>query len=217
MSTRELRAELADVINAAGVHNQVTFVTSRGRRVAAVVSVTVAGGRRARRPGGQRCHHGAELRRQRRDARGPWRHPRPDPGPDLWSTYASDLLRELGHDPDRIMAAARAVTARMADKVGYPALVPRHDALAIELCEMAVELTGQARRGGVPARKSRKQSPGSRRTPLVEQVKAWPQWPTGCFPAADDGWRRVYKACAADRPRSSSRRSRTVGGSMRSE
>ena len=35
--------ELADVINAAGMHNQITFVTSRGRRVAAaVVSVAVA-------------------------------------------------------------------------------------------------------------------------------------------------------------------------------
>ena len=42
MSVRELRAELADVINAAAVHDQVTFVTSRGRRLAAVVSVTAA-------------------------------------------------------------------------------------------------------------------------------------------------------------------------------
>ena len=40
MSVRELRADLADVINAAGTRGQVTFVTSRGRRVAAVVSVT---------------------------------------------------------------------------------------------------------------------------------------------------------------------------------
>ena len=44
MSVRELRAELADVINAAGMHDQITFVTSRGRRVAAVVSVAVAQG-----------------------------------------------------------------------------------------------------------------------------------------------------------------------------
>ena len=42
MSVRELRAELADVINAAGMRDQVTFVTSRGRRIAAVVSVAVA-------------------------------------------------------------------------------------------------------------------------------------------------------------------------------
>ncbi len=40
MSVRELRADLAGVINAAGTRGQVTFVTSRGRRVAAVVSVT---------------------------------------------------------------------------------------------------------------------------------------------------------------------------------
>jgi prevent-host-death family protein len=40
MSVRELRADLAEVINAAGTRGQVTFVTSRGRRVAAVVSVT---------------------------------------------------------------------------------------------------------------------------------------------------------------------------------
>ena len=44
MSVRELRAGLADVINAAGMHDQVTFVTSRGRRVAAVVSVAIAEG-----------------------------------------------------------------------------------------------------------------------------------------------------------------------------
>ena len=44
MSVRELRAELADVINAAGMRDQVTFVTSRGRQVAAVVSVDVAEG-----------------------------------------------------------------------------------------------------------------------------------------------------------------------------
>ncbi len=46
MSVRELRGALADVINAAGMRGQVTFVTSRGRRVAAVVSVAVAEGAR---------------------------------------------------------------------------------------------------------------------------------------------------------------------------
>ena len=46
LSVRELRADLADVISAAGTRGQVTFVTSRGRRVAAVVSVTA--GERAR-------------------------------------------------------------------------------------------------------------------------------------------------------------------------
>ena len=43
-------AGLADVINAAGMHDQITFVTSRGRRVAAVVSVAIAEGVR-RKPG----------------------------------------------------------------------------------------------------------------------------------------------------------------------
>ena len=42
IDTRELRAELADVINAAGMRDQITFVTSSGARVAAVVSVAVA-------------------------------------------------------------------------------------------------------------------------------------------------------------------------------
>ena len=42
MSVRELRADLADVINAASTRDQVTFVTSRGRRVAGVVSVAAA-------------------------------------------------------------------------------------------------------------------------------------------------------------------------------
>ena len=42
MSVRELRADLADVINAASTRGQVTFVTSRGRRVAGVVSVAAA-------------------------------------------------------------------------------------------------------------------------------------------------------------------------------
>ena len=42
LSVRELRAALADVINAAATRNHVTFVTSRGRRVAAVVSVASA-------------------------------------------------------------------------------------------------------------------------------------------------------------------------------
>lgn len=41
MSTAEVRTNLADVINAA-VRNRITFVTSRGRRVAAVVPLSVA-------------------------------------------------------------------------------------------------------------------------------------------------------------------------------
>ena len=42
MSVRELGANLAAVINAAGTRDQVTFVTSGGRRVAAVVSAAIA-------------------------------------------------------------------------------------------------------------------------------------------------------------------------------
>ena len=41
-SVRELRSGLADVLNDAAVHGQITYVTSRGRRLAAVVPVPVA-------------------------------------------------------------------------------------------------------------------------------------------------------------------------------
>jgi prevent-host-death family protein len=40
-SVRELRSELADVLNAA-VAGDITFVTSRGRRIAAVVPLRIA-------------------------------------------------------------------------------------------------------------------------------------------------------------------------------
>jgi prevent-host-death family protein len=42
MTVRELRADLAELINVAWTRDQVTFVTSCGRRVAAVVTVAVA-------------------------------------------------------------------------------------------------------------------------------------------------------------------------------
>lgn len=41
-SVRALRAELADVLNSAAVHGTITYITSRGRRIAAVVPVPVA-------------------------------------------------------------------------------------------------------------------------------------------------------------------------------
>ncbi|MFD1546941.1 type II toxin-antitoxin system prevent-host-death family antitoxin [Nonomuraea guangzhouensis] len=41
LSTREVRAKLADVINDAAAYGTVTFITSRGRRIAAVVPVAV--------------------------------------------------------------------------------------------------------------------------------------------------------------------------------
>lgn len=42
MSTRDVRAKLADVINDAAAYGTITYVTSRGRRIAAVVSVSDA-------------------------------------------------------------------------------------------------------------------------------------------------------------------------------
>jgi prevent-host-death family protein len=38
----ELRLELADVLNAAAVRGEITYVTNRGRRMAAVVPIPVA-------------------------------------------------------------------------------------------------------------------------------------------------------------------------------
>ena len=40
-TTREVREHLADVVNAA-IKGQVTYITSRGRRVAAVVPLAIA-------------------------------------------------------------------------------------------------------------------------------------------------------------------------------
>ena len=42
MGVRELRGKLADVLNDAAVRGRITYITSRGRRVAAVVPVPVA-------------------------------------------------------------------------------------------------------------------------------------------------------------------------------
>ena len=42
MGVKELRANLADVLNDAAVRGRITYITSRGRRVAAVVPVTIA-------------------------------------------------------------------------------------------------------------------------------------------------------------------------------
>lgn len=41
LSTRDVRTKLADVINDAAAYGTVTFITSRGRRIAAVVPVAV--------------------------------------------------------------------------------------------------------------------------------------------------------------------------------
>lgn len=141
MSTRELRAELADVINAAGMHNQITFVTSRGRRVAAVVSVAMA---EAHAEDGQISGDAAMVLTYAVNVA---MHEDRGGTPSLtmaeiFEDYASDLLRELGSDPVRILAAARAVAAGLADKVEYPALC-RNTAISMELCQRAVEMTGR--------------------------------------------------------------------------
>lgn len=41
-SVRDLRRDLADVLNDAAVHGKITYVMNRGRRIAAVVPVPVA-------------------------------------------------------------------------------------------------------------------------------------------------------------------------------
>jgi prevent-host-death family protein len=164
MSVRELRAELADVINAAGMHGQVTFVTSRGRRVAAVVSVAVA---EAATEDSQAAGDAATatmyaVNVQLKEDRGG------TPSltmAEIFEDYAADLLREFGHDPDRALAAARAVAATAADKVGYPMLW-RHAALAVELCERAVEITGRVLPGSY--------RPGSRASSVRRRVRSDP-------------------------------------------
>lgn len=42
LSTAEVRANLAEVVHAASVRDRITYITSRGRRVAAVVPLPVA-------------------------------------------------------------------------------------------------------------------------------------------------------------------------------
>jgi len=141
MSVRELRAALADVINAAGMHDQVTFVTSRGRRVAAVVSVAAAEAATedSQAAGDATTAQMYAVNVVLHEDRGGI------PGrtmAEIFEEYATDLLREFGGDPDRALAAARAVAAEAADAVGYPMLW-RQAALAVELCQRAVEITGR--------------------------------------------------------------------------
>lgn len=42
MSTADARAKLAEVINSAAAHGRITYLTSRGRRIAAVVPLPIA-------------------------------------------------------------------------------------------------------------------------------------------------------------------------------
>jgi prevent-host-death family protein len=50
---RELRASLSDVVNETAVYGRVTYVTSRGRRVAAIVPVPDAEAIEAKREPGE--------------------------------------------------------------------------------------------------------------------------------------------------------------------
>jgi len=138
-SVRELRADLADVLNAAGVRDQVTFVTSHGRRVAAVVPVAVAEavpGPQAGRDGDTAAMYAVNV--------GIVEDRRGIPGrsmAEVFDDYATDLLKEFGGSAERALAAARAVAAEMPRDVGYPARW-RNASLAVELCQRAAEMAG---------------------------------------------------------------------------
>ena len=141
MSVRELRADLADVINAAATRDQVTFVTSRGRRVAGVVSVAAA--EQAAGPGGQADGDaGTAVMFAVNLAMMLDRGGTPSLTPaECFEQYAGDLVREFGGSAGRALAAARAVIAESGGKAGYPALW-RQASLAVELCQRAAEITG---------------------------------------------------------------------------
>jgi prevent-host-death family protein len=140
MSVRELRADLADVINAAATRDRVTFVTSRGRRVAGVVSVAAA--EQAAGTDGQADDAGTAVMFAVNLAMLLDRGGTPSLTPaECFEDYASALLREFD-SADRALAAARAVVAESADKAGYPMLW-RQAALAVELCQRAAEITGR--------------------------------------------------------------------------
>lgn len=48
MSVADARRQFADVLNAASAHGRITYITSRGRRIAAVVPLPVAENAEAR-------------------------------------------------------------------------------------------------------------------------------------------------------------------------
>jgi prevent-host-death family protein len=141
LSVRELREGLADVLNAAGTRGQVTFITSRGRRVAAVVSV--AAGERAMVD--DQADEGAGLavmyavNLEMLLARGGTPNLTPA---ECFEDYACALLKDFGGSADRALACARAVIAESSGKAGYPMLW-RQAALAVELCQRAIEMTGR--------------------------------------------------------------------------
>jgi prevent-host-death family protein len=138
LSVRELRADLADVLNAATVRNEVTFVTSHGRRVAAVVPVSVgesaAGGAQADDDGHMAVMYATNVAITENHGGIPGRTMA-----EVFEEYASELLGEFGGSADRTLTAARAVAAGMPEEVGYPARW-RHASLAVELCQRAAEI-----------------------------------------------------------------------------
>lgn len=166
MSVRELRADLADVINAAGTRDQVTFVTSRGRRVAAVVSVAVAdraaGDTQSDDDAGTATMYAVNI--VLHEDRGG------TPSltmPEIFEDYARDLLREFDGSPERALAAAQAVAADAVSETGYPTLW-RNAALAVELCQRAAEIAGHALPGSYRPG-SRAWRPGQRRPSVTAQ------------------------------------------------
>ncbi len=117
-------------------------MTSRGRRVAAVVSVAVAeqaavADSQADADAGTATMYAVNLALIEDRGGAPSLTPA-----GLFEDYAADLLRELGGSPDRALAAARAVAAGAVGSTGYPMLW-RQAALAVELCQRAGEITGQ--------------------------------------------------------------------------
>jgi prevent-host-death family protein len=137
VSVRELRDGLADIINGA-VRDQVTFVTSHGRRVAAVVPVAVgesAAAIGAAADDGDTAVLYATNVAIIEDRGG-------IPGrtmAEVTEEYAAELLGEFGGSAERALAAAATVAAGMPREAGYPARW-RHAALAGELCQRAAEI-----------------------------------------------------------------------------
>jgi hypothetical protein len=115
-------------------------VTSRGRRVAAVVSVAVAeaaaGDSQASADADTATMHAVNVVLYEDRGGIPGRTMA-----EVFDQYAADLLGEFGGSPDRALAAARAVAVQAADSVGYPMLW-RQAALAVELCQRAAEIAG---------------------------------------------------------------------------
>ena len=91
---------------------QPTFVTGRGRRVAAVVSVTVAEQAAGDTPAHDDAATGDDVRGNvalHEDRGGSTLSLTM---PQIFEDYASDLPREFDDSPDRVLAAAQAVCRR---------------------------------------------------------------------------------------------------------